>query len=198
MNQFVETIRVVDGKYHHLNAHIERMQRTAFYFFRTLPVVSEHQLIIPSRYRKGLVKCRMVYAESIRLIEFQLYRPRQINSLEIVRNGTIDYSYKSTNREKIDQLFSLRRQCDEIIIVKNGLVTDSSFSNFVFENEEGLFTPTSFLLKGIQRDYLLSSNRIKERVIREEDMNQYSRVHLINAMLEPGDCVVDTSGIVSI
>ena len=81
----------------------------------------------------------------------------------------------------------MKDEDDDILIVKNGLITDSSFCNIIFKNEEGLFTPLNPLLKGTKRQYLLDKNIIKEREIYLQNLNEYNEVILINAMIDIED-----------
>lgn len=191
MKQFLETIRVENGEFVHLNKHLARLQQTISFFYGKNVELAEREIQVPENFSKGLVKCRIIYSDSIEKIEFQSYQKRPIKRLKIVYDNTIDYAYKSTDREMINQLYLQKGDADEIIIVKDGFVTDSSFSNLLFENEKGLFTPTTYLLNGIQRQFLLEKKIIRECPIKEENIYRYSRIHLINAMLLPGDIVID-------
>ena len=76
-----------------------------------------------------------------------------------------------------------KENCDDILVVKNGLVTDTSFTNVVFESDKGLFTPSTYLLPGTKRQTLLKERVIKEKVIRIEDIEDYRKLYLINAMM---------------
>ena len=62
-------------------------------------------------------------------------------------------------------------------------MTDTSFTNVVFESDKGLFTPSTYLLPGTKRQTLLKERVIKEKVIRIEDIEDYRKLYLINAMM---------------
>ena len=88
-------------------------------------------------------------------------------------------------------------ECDDILIIKNGLITDTSFTNIVLENEDGLFTPTSYLLEGTKRRALLETGRIKETIVKPEDLGNYSKLYLINAMITLEDNIsIPTSSVI--
>ncbi|MBP1616176.1 MAG: hypothetical protein H6Q14_3 [Bacteroidetes bacterium] len=193
MKQFVETIRVENGVPRLFAEHFARLQNTALHYFGTSLEISAQQLLPPPGIKENVLKCRVLYSGKIENIEFQPYQKRNIRNLKLVHDNCIDYTYKSTDREQLNRLLAQKGDADEIIIVKNGFVTDSSFSNLLFENEEGLFTPSSFLLNGVQRQSLLKSGLIRELCIREEDISNFSKIHLINAMLLPGDIVLGTN-----
>ncbi|MBP7901686.1 MAG: aminotransferase class IV [Spirochaetes bacterium] len=80
--------------------------------------------------------------------------------------------------------------CDEIIILKNGMVTDSSFSNLAFYDSGKWFTPETFLLNGIMRQKLLADNIIHEKKIAVNDMKKYEKISFINSMLDLGECCI--------
>ena len=72
------------------------------------------------------------------------------------------------------------------------IVTDTSFCNVVFQNEEGLFTPEHPLLKGTKRALLLDEKRITTRRISVNDLQNYHMAYLINAMIDlenPTTCI---------
>lgn len=152
-----------------------------------------HELADPPA--TGLFKCRIVYSHDIQLIEFVPYHIRKIHSLRLVEDDTIDYFFKSTDREHLKQLFAQRSMDDDILIVKNGFLTDTYYSNVVLENEEGLFTPETYLLHGVRRMQLLATKQIQTATIRPEDLPRFQRIHLINAMMDLGDCVLNVADV---
>ena len=87
-------------------------------------------------------------------------------------------------------MFAQRGKCDDIIIIKNGLVTDAFAANLLFFDGKNWVTPTTPLLKGTQRQFLLDQEIIFETKIREEDICSYQKVGLINAMVSFEDMPV--------
>jgi 4-amino-4-deoxychorismate lyase len=71
----------------------------------------------------------------------------------------------------------------EIIIVKSGYITDSSFSNLVFEKSGYLHTPETPLLAGVQRENLLNQGIITPKKINLKTVHEYENIYLINALL---------------
>lgn len=182
---FSEVIRVCDGVPQNLAGHQARMNRTMRHFFgRGL------ELQLPVTALKGLVKCRVVYgAGGIESVEFSPYTPRRIDSVKIVRDDDIEYTYKSTDRSRLNALREASG-CDEIIIVKRGLVTDTSFANIVIEDASGaLITPSTPLLAGTKREMLLREGVITEREINPEELCGAAKIYIINAMLDIGACL---------
>ena len=71
-----------------------------------------------------------------------------------------------------------------MLIVRDGWVTDTSFTNVVFEDVGGgLYTPETCLLEGTRRQSLLDERRIQACPIRVEDIRYFRRVFLVNAMI---------------
>ncbi len=180
---FSEAIKLKDGVLYNLPYHEMRMKRTIENFSgKSFPLLID----IPEDKKKGLYKCRIVYSNKILSIEFIPYSFRVVRNLSLVRNNLIDYSHKYTDRIELNTLLT-QSGCDDIIIIKNGFITDASSSNLVFEDRTGLYTPNTYLLRGTKREYLLDRGIIKECTIKEKDIEKYDFVYLINAMIDLKD-----------
>ena len=83
----------------------------------------------------------------------------------------------------------------EILIIKNKKITDTSYSNICLYDGNEWLTPKYPLLKGIRRSVLLDQRKIREEDIRERDLSAFSKIALINAMLDLGDLVLETDKI---
>lgn len=188
---FIETIKVKDGELYNFPMHLHRLQNTAHVFYQTSLALELSEGYIPDDMRSGLVKCRIVYSDEIESIQFEPYVFKTIKTLAVIYNDTIDYTYKSVDRSSLDQLLSSKGDCDDILIVKNNLITDTSYSNVVFRHRLSgeLQTPSNPLLKGIKRQSLLEKGVISERVIRIDDLPEYDELFLINAMIDLEDKV---------
>lgn len=109
------------------------------------------------------MKCRVIYGREIEEITYTSYQIRPVHSLQIVYSDDIDYTYKSTDRSVINELFARRQEQDDILIVKNGLLTDTSIGNIALFDGNEWYTPKQPLLKGTRRASLLAMNLIKEK-----------------------------------
>jgi 4-amino-4-deoxychorismate lyase len=87
-------------------------------------------------------------------------------------------------------LFAQRDNADDIVIVKNGLVTDAFAANLIFFDGQKWVTPNTPLLKGTQRQYSLDQGIISETEIKESDISSFQKVGLINAMVSFEDMPV--------
>lgn len=184
--RFIETIKIENGVAQNLDLHLERASKTCFHHFGVRTVLPFDTIIneIISSHKEGIYKLRIIYTVRIEHFTIELYQPKTIKSLKIVDGGNIDYSFKYEDRQDLNRLLDQRGDCDDIIIVKDGFVTDTSYSNLVFSDGEHFFTPSSFLLNGIKRQELLRGGKTKEKEIKIEDINSYNEVFLINSMLD--------------
>jgi 4-amino-4-deoxychorismate lyase len=197
MSLLIESIKLLDGEFHNLFYHEQRMNRS----LKMLCGVHDHTnleefLEHVDKPVKGLYKCRLLYDENSREIEFVPYQPKAINRLRVVEHDRINYEFKYQDRKAINRLFELRKDCDDILIVKRGLVTDSSYANIVFRKGKRWFTPWSPLLKGTQRQKLLERSIIHEEEIAINEIKSYESFKLINALLEFEAPEIDVSHIV--
>jgi len=197
MSLLIESIKLLDGEFHNLFYHEQRMNRSLKMLCGVQDRTNlEEFLEHVDKPEKGLYKCRLLYDENSREIEIIPYQPRNINRLQVVEHDRINYEFKYQDRKTINRLFELRKDCDDILIVKRGLVTDSSFANIVFRKGKRWFTPWAPLLKGTQRQKLLERNLIYEEEITPGEIRSYESFKLINAMLEFEGPECDVSNIV--
>jgi len=197
MSLLIESIKLLDGEFHNLFYHEQRMNRSlkllcGIQTDTNLEEFFEHI----EKPQIGLYKCRLIYDETSKEVQFEPYTPKQIQRLRIVEHDRINYEFKYLDRKNINRLFELRKDCDDIVIVKRGLITDSSFANIVFRKGKRWYTPWAPLLKGTQRQKLLERNLIEEEEITVEDIRSYDSFKLINAMLEFDGAEIDVSNIV--
>ena len=187
----LETIRVQDGVLVAVDAHERRMAKARTALFGARDALRLNGIIVPPEHASGRVKCRVVYGSAIESIEFEPYRPRRVRSLRLVRADAVSYPHKFFDRRIFEALLAKRGSCDDILIVKNGLITDTSFSNIAFDDGSGWITPACPLLAGTMRERLLGQGMIREDEIRPRDLKFFRRACLINAMLDFGECVIN-------
>ncbi|HEV7346819.1 aminotransferase class IV family protein [Telluribacter sp.] len=179
-----ETICVRNRRLLNLPYHQTRLHRTRTALWGShdeWPL--EEVLTVPDWLGTGTYKCRLTYGEKPESIEWEPYSPRPIRSLKLVHDNAIDYSHKYRDRQRLNILFEQRSTCDEVLIVRQGLVTDTSYCNVAFFDGEQWLTPATPLLSGTQRAYLLDAGVIHEAPIRVGDLHHYTQVKLFNAML---------------
>ncbi|NOQ31196.1 MAG: branched-chain amino acid aminotransferase [Helicobacteraceae bacterium] len=178
--KLLETIKCLDGEAQNLLYH----QRRVKYSLSTLGANNFHNLSelikAPS---EGLFRCRVIYDEFNTDIEYIKYIPRAIKSIKIVHENNINYSLKYSNRDAINTLFSKRLECDDILIVKNSLIADTTIANIALFNGDRWVTPKKPLLYGTTRARLLDEGMIVEDDINIDELYKYTKVAIMNAMI---------------
>lgn len=182
MSPFIESIRIQNYKAHLLDLHQKRVNTTLTKWEAKAWLNLEQIVRNLDIQEAGLFKLRIVYDiegnYSTRLVPYVF---NKIESFELVQDNLIDYTYKYENRKALDAL-KKQAKATEIVIVKNNCITDTSFSNLIFKKEEEWYTPSTYLLNGVQRQNLLHEGIIKEAEITPENLEQFSHFRLINAM----------------
>ena len=182
MSQFpvFETIAILDGIPQNLAFHQARMDNAIEKLFKQTSVFNLAEIIqVPERYQNGLIKCRIAYNQQDFNIIFSAYQRREIRNYQCVYLDNLDYTLKYTNRTIFEDINMIK---DEAIIIQNGKVTDCRVGNLLFLKNNIWYSPKDYLLKGTQLSYLLSQNKIKLVEIKIEDLHQYEKIMMINAM----------------
>ncbi len=176
----LETIKCEDGRISNLIYHQKRCNESRKELYQSTDTLDLASIIIPPK--NGLYRCRITYANHIESIEYIPYTPKKINTLKVI-TSSLDYHLKYTNRETFNKLLSLHDDVDEIIIEKEGYLTDTTIANIAFYNGKQWVTPLAPLLKGTMRQKLIDEGFLQTKQIKKEDLSKYSKVALINAMV---------------
>lgn len=176
----LETIRIEEGEVHNLSYHQTRCDRSRQILFgKTSPLLLASLITPPS---KGLYRCRILYDTQIQSIEYLPYTPKKIKKLKVVPS-TIQYPYKYADRKPLKQLLHQYPNSDEIIIEQEGYITDTTIANIALYNGTTWYTPQKPLLQGTMRQKLLDQGKIHPRPIKKEEIQNYTQIALLNAML---------------
>jgi len=176
----LETIRIEDGEVYDLSYHQTRCDQSRQILFGSTDRLDLSSLIDAPK--SGLYRCRIVYGISLHSIEYIPYVPKEISSLRIV-SSDIDYSFKYADRTALEALLASNKDVDEVIIEKNGYLTDTTITNIAFYDGGEWFTPEVPLLKGTMRAKLIDQGFLKTKNIKREDIEKYTKVALMNAMI---------------
>ncbi len=177
MCQLFETIRVENGVAQDLVYHQQRVNQLASHTLIDYII----RLDLP---RVGTHRLRIDYTPT-HIIQHTItpYVPRLINSLQlVVVDDNFQYAHKWTDRSALNRALAQKNDADEILIVRHGLITDTSFSNVLFLDGKQWVTPAEPLLAGTCRARLLHQSRIQATIIRMEELGRFSHFMLINAM----------------
>lgn len=191
MLKLLETIRLENGRFENLPFHERRMNRTRKALFGRNDALQLEPILAsmlqntrhPAVGRSGLYKCRLTYAEKIEHLDCKAYVLPGIRYLQLVRDDNIEYQYKYADRTQLEKLYRKRGECDDVLIVKNGWITDTSYANILFLDGGQWVTPASPLLEGTRRERLLKEQKITMRAICPDDLFKFTKARLINAMI---------------
>ena len=193
MYPLLETIRFENGVFSNPEYHFRRMKKSVNNCFnQALHFKPEHVLLEAQKNfgkKKGLYKFRLLYDAKQFRWEFTPYQLPSIKTLKLIVDNQIEYSHKFSDRTKLDLLHLQRGDADDILVVKNGKITDTSFANIVFYDGHRWLTPRQPLLPGTQRAFLLDTGQLSETEITPDDMSRFSKARLINAMIRFEDAV---------
>lgn len=187
MCRFIETICINDGVIENLFAHNVRMNNTIrmHYGSSVAPVSLEEYITADGC--TGRTRCRVEYTSAVEKVEYFPYRIREVKSLQLVNDDTAEYSFKYTDRTVLDRNFALRGDADDVVIVRSGMLTDTSIANIALYKEGKWYTPRYPLLKGTRRARLLTEGIIEEGIIMANSLHEYERIRLFNAMISFGE-----------
>ncbi len=182
----LETICIRNRQPLNLSAHTERFNRARRELWQVAePVCLTDFIQLPDWLQPDeTYKCRVTYGQEIEKIEFELYHVRPVHSLTLIDAGTLQYNHKYANRQLINELFAQRGLADDILMVRNGLLTDTSYANIALFDGGRWHTPARPLLEGTQRARLLSEGILTPTDIRPTDLPHFQCIKLINAMLD--------------
>lgn len=184
MSLLFETIRLQNGVLQNLEYHNFRLNQSRKAIFHASDSINLDLILhIPDTCLQGIFKCKIIYTTKVEDVYFEPYLPRPVNSLKLITDDTIAYNFKYTDRNQLDKLYAKRGTSDEILIVRNGFITDTSFSNITFYTGDKWLTPAIPLLAGTMRSFLIENKTIIEAKIKVTDLPQFQKARLINAML---------------
>ncbi|CAN5394408.1 aminotransferase class IV family protein [soil metagenome] len=198
MFPLIETIRLVNGEFNNLEYHVQRMRRA----WRELYSIDEpwdvrEVLTNSNQPTSGLHKCRLVYDTKVTEISFEPYHVRGVNSLRMITDDSIQYSHKFRERRELESNFKKRGQGDDVLIIKNGHVTDTTYANIIFKRGGEWFTPSSCLLQGTMRQWLIDKSKVHVEEIAVAQIARFEKFKLINSMLLDEGPEVSVSNIVN-
>lgn len=181
INRLLETIFIKDGVPQNIIYHNQRFNRTRKKFWPdNQPVDLAEFIKIPIEHKYGAVRCRILYREEIEDIQFFKYEKKEINRIKVVETK-MDYEYKWEDRTAINDLVASQPHYDDILMVKDGFITDTSYANIVLKKDNEFYTPKIPLLNGTKRQHLIDEDILIPRNIKPSDLKKFSHFTLINA-----------------
>ena len=190
MSQFIESIKIEDQEVFLLELHQKRVNAT-FAHFGMENSIDLAKIIKDLKIDEdGFFKLRIVY-DLNRNYKTQLipYAVAEIDSFQLVENNTYDYAFKFEDRKEFERM-KTKAKTEEIIIVKNNCITDTSYTNLLFLKDEKWYTPSTYLLNGVMRQHLLTTKKIKETEITLQNIKDFTHFQLINSMNDFDDMFI--------
>ena len=190
MCRFIETIRIENEHMPLIEWHEKRFAYTQLKAFGKIIYPSLRKLIEDNSCqwsgigcRATKYKCRVEYGADSFDIEVTPYVQKEIHRLKIVEDKDIQYALKYADRTCLNKLTNGLLSGEEILITKDGLLTDTSFTNVALFDGNKWVTPSKPLLQGVQRACLLEKELLTARDIPIDQINAYTRIKLFNAMV---------------
>ncbi len=173
---FFETIKCFEGEIYNLSYHHKRIARTIG------KNIDLNEYIYPIS--DDLLKCKVIYSrDEIININYAKYIPKIPKKFKLIEDNDISYPLKSLQRSCLDKLYADKEEADEIIIIKNGFVTDTSIANIAIEKNNLWFTPKTPLLQGTTRERLIEQGYLQEYPITVDELLKTKKLALLNAMV---------------
>ena len=190
MSRFIESIKIEDQIAFLLDLHQKRVNQTFAHFGKEGSIDLAKIFKNLEHDEDGLYKLRIVY-DLDKKFTTQLipYAIPEIENFQLVENNSYDYSFKFEDRKEFERM-KTKAKTEEIIVVKNNHITDTSYTNILFLKGKEWFTPTTYLLNGVMRQHLLHEKKIKETEITLQNIKEFSHFQLINAMNDFDDMFI--------
>ena len=185
MYPFVETLRISDGCIERMALHTERMNRTRRVFYPDAPLLDLADVLVPP-VSGDVLKGRVTYGAIFGEITNTPYRIRPENCLRLVVDDAMDYTNKRTDRSVLEAAFACRDGADDVLIVRRGLLTDTSIGNVALLRDGAWLTPRSPLLAGTRRAALLAEGVITEADVWQIELSSFQKLRVFNAMIPWG------------
>ncbi|SFF82901.1 para-aminobenzoate synthetase / 4-amino-4-deoxychorismate lyase [Halobacillus alkaliphilus] len=188
--RLLETMRLDDGRISLLPYHLKRVQNSSDYFgFKVdqallLRKISE----ITSLHREGLHKVRMLVdqegnpeIECRTLDEFPSALEAELADQPVDEQDPFLF-HKTTHRK----VYEKHQKKSRMVLLWNqkGELTEFTIANLVVKFNGEFYTPpiSCGLLSGTYRKQLIEEGKLKEQVLRKEELEKYQEIWMINSV----------------
>ena len=178
-----ESIRVDNGQIPLLNFHQERVDLSYSTVFKKVNTYNLQECIEPFLKKEGTQKCRFIYDDKkyrIEIIDYHLIEPKRIGWLKIDPNFT--YPFKYYDRSFFTRIKDSYSGFNEILLVKNDMITDSTYCNLIVYAKDNWIIPQTCLLNGVERTRIISEYNFAIEPITIDEFLSAKEYKLINAM----------------
>ncbi|MEH8048238.1 aminotransferase class IV family protein [Gallibacterium anatis] len=184
-----ETLCIENGQVQNLALHQQRYENSLREFYAGQPYdifsiakILQKNTALWANLQSTIIRCRIDYNATQYHLQCFPYQRKNYQRFQPVICDDIDYHLKYSDRAIFNELLKQKGDYDEIIIVKQGKITDCTIGNLILRQGSQWFTPDSPLLIGTQRSKLLQERKIIERKILLSDLPLFEEIRLINAL----------------
>jgi len=181
-----------DG-YFLLDYHLNRLSDSASYFSRSIDIKAIRRKLIslvyhlptcPHIIRLLVPKDNEPVLETRILTQFP--QPYRVHLAKRPVNSMNSFLYhKTTHRCVYEQALAESPGYDDVLLWnERNEITESCLANVVVEIDGRLLTPPLYsgLLPGTYRSLLLKQGKVKEKIVRIQDLHRCSKIYLINSV----------------
>lgn len=190
MYRFLETMYYDGSGIRNLDLHLERIQSSLIYSSGgVLSGVGNSMLIqIKEILRSFQIsgqaqRVRVLYDENgldIEASPLMIQYPTTFRCVDVDHN--FDYSYKFADRQVLNEAFLKRNGKEDVILIRDGWVTDTSKANLAFRKNDKWYTPYFPLLAGTTWKKLVSEQSLLPRPIHVDHIALFDVVRTFNAL----------------
>jgi len=180
MSLFFETLLIKDKKINNLTYHNARLNDTIKQNFNIDSRLDLANFIDIEDDKE--LRCKVIYDRSIKEILYYPIKKRVFKRFKLI-DSDIVYDFKYLDRSKLDNLYKQKEDCDDIIIIKNDLLTDTTIANIAYFDGKDWITPKTPLLRGSMRAYMLKNKLLLEKDVKIKDIKKAKKIALINAII---------------
>lgn len=163
-----------------LDWHQKRVDKTLQEFYGLQSSITLEELLrkeeLPS---EGLYKVRIVYSEKLYEVTVNSYELSEHKLVKIVK-ADFEYAFKYESRAELDKFVD--HTVDDVIYVKNEVLSDAWYSNLAFRRNGLWYTPLGYMLNGVKRQLLIEKGILIPKEIRVSDLDNYDAIAFVNAM----------------
>jgi len=189
-----ESIKIWNRELKNIEYHLSRMNRSRHELFdKNLPLLTNLDIMRLCGssllgLNNNIKKMRIFYNAQLTSFDIVDYKKKEVRTLKKIYSLDAEYPHKYANRSQLDKFHLLRKNCDDVLIIKNergvNRVTDTTISNIIFFDGEKHITPAQPLLNGTCRQRLLDKKIISCAEILEKDIKNFQSFRLVNAMID--------------
>lgn len=180
----LESIRLEGGQLPLLDYHQARVDRSRARLGWRSPLSLAALLREQPLPQQGLYKLRITYGREPEQISWLPYVPRPMRRLRLLPADGLDYALKWADRRALEWCFAQRGDCDDVLLLRQGLLTDTTYANVALYDGQQWWSPEQPLLEGVRRDYLLASGRLQLAALRAADLPAFRCLRVFNAMID--------------